>query len=36
MEPFKHFVKNNFIVFLAIFSASVAMKYLSGFDADYP
>ena len=34
MEPAKSFVINNLIAFLAIFLASVAMKYLSGFDAE--
>jgi hypothetical protein len=34
MEPVKSFGMNNLIAFLAIFLASLAMKYLSGFDAE--
>jgi hypothetical protein len=34
MKQVKSFAMSNFIAFLAIFFASVAMKYLSGFDAE--
>ena len=34
MELAKSFAMNNLIAFLAIFLASLAMKYLSGFDAE--
>ena len=34
MEPVKSYGMNNLIAFLAIFLASLAMKYLSGFDVE--
>jgi len=34
MDSYKPYITNNLIAFLAIFFASVAMKYLSGFDAE--
>lgn len=34
MDSYKLYITNNLIAFLAIFLASVAMKYLSGFDAE--
>jgi len=34
MDSYKLLFTNNLIAFLAIFLASVAMKYLSGFDAE--
>jgi len=34
MEQYKPLIINNLIAFLAIFLASIAMKYLSGFDVE--
>ena len=34
MDSYKLLFTNNLVAFLAIFLASVAMKYLSGFDAE--